>query len=81
MKTAVIEDIKRDTTQLDAILAADESTGLMTNGQVIAVVVPIPEHWNPTPLQLPDFEAQRREVFGDRMLPAGTIQALIDEDR
>jgi len=28
-----------------------------------------------------DFASRRRAVFGDAMLPAGTAQALIDEDR
>jgi hypothetical protein len=29
----------------------------------------------------PDFAARRRAVFGGQMLPAGTAQALVDEDR
>ncbi len=29
----------------------------------------------------PDFAARRKAMFGDKVLPAGTAQELIDEDR
>ena len=33
------------------------------------------------PVCWPDFAARRRAIFGEQMLPAGTAQALVDEDR
>ncbi len=33
------------------------------------------------PVQWPDFSARRRAVVGGAVLPAGTAQALVHEDR
>lgn len=83
MKTATIEDLKRDASQLDAVFVADESTRVTANGRLVGVIVPIPESRSSVSVQWqwPDFAAQQRAVFGDRVLPAGTLQALLDDDR
>lgn len=33
------------------------------------------------PVRWPDFAARRRAIFGEQVLPAGTAQALVNEDR
>ena len=33
------------------------------------------------PAGWPDFAARRQAIFGQQILPAGTAQALVDEDR
>jgi hypothetical protein len=35
----------------------------------------------PATVRLPDFAARRLAIFGGQMLPAGSAQALVDEDR
>jgi hypothetical protein len=81
MKTAELEDLKRDMGQLDVFVNGHESIHLMSGGHAVAVLTPIPKPMPPTKIQWPDFEAQQRAIFGDRVLPAGTIQELMDEER
>jgi antitoxin (DNA-binding transcriptional repressor) of toxin-antitoxin stability system len=63
-----------------------ETVAIMDGDLEVARLVP-PEgaHAKPAsataPVQWPDFAARRRAVFGDAVLPAGTAQALVDEDR
>ena len=81
MKTAELEDLKRDTSQLDAFVNGHESIHLMADGRAVALLTPLPKPLETTKVQWPDFAAQRRAIFGDRVLPPGTVQSLIDEDR
>ena len=63
----------RDTRRLKAWLRAGTSVELRERDQVIAHIVP---ERNKGPAKWPDFEAQAREILGDRVLPN-----LIVEDR
>jgi hypothetical protein len=81
MKTAELEDLKRDATQLEAFVLGQEVVRLMVNGNAVAMLTPINRTEPPKAFNWPDFAAQRRAVFGDRVLPPGTVQSLIDEDR
>jgi len=81
MKTAELEDLKRDTSQLDAFVNGHESIHLMVGGRAVALLTPLPKRAEAKKVQWPDFAAQRRAVFGDRVLPAGTVQSLMNEDR
>lgn len=81
MKTAELEDLKRDATQLEAFVMGHEVVHLMVNGNAVAMLTPLKRTEPPKPFNWPDFAAQRRAVFGDRVLPAGTVQSIIDEDR
>ena len=81
MKTAELEDLKRDATQLEAFALGKEVVHLMVNGNAVAMLTPLSRTEPPKSFTWPDFAAQRRAVFGDRALPTGTVQSLIDEDR
>lgn len=81
MKTADLEELKRDTSQLDAFVNGHESIHLMAGGRAVALLTPLPKSRESRRATWPDFAARQRRLFGDRILPAGTIQALIDEDR
>ncbi len=81
MKSVSIDDLKRDVSQLDAFVEGDESIHLVSHGRTVAVLTPIPPTSTLKPVQWPDYAQRMRDIFGDRVLPAGTIQALIDEDR
>lgn len=69
-----------------ALVQQGEIVAIMDGGLEVARLVP-PEgaHAKPAPatapVQWPDFAARRRAVFGDVVLPAGTAQTLVDEDR
>lgn len=81
MKTAELEDLKRDTSQLDAFVNGHESIHLMAGGYAVALLTPLPKPRPVEKARWPDFAAQQRAIFGDRVLPAGTIQQLMDEER
>jgi antitoxin (DNA-binding transcriptional repressor) of toxin-antitoxin stability system len=89
MSTATVEQIGRDFAAWLAAVRRGETVAIIEAGREIARLVP-PEavgspYTDPEPLaeaaHWPDFAARRRALFGDSVLPAGAIQALIDEDR
>ena len=61
MKTAALAGLKHDDSQL------------MSESLPMAVLKPT----SGAQVKWPDFEAQHRAIFGDRVLPAGTIQELM----
>lgn len=58
----------RDTRRLKAWLRAGKTVELRERDQVIAHIVP--EKKEESPVQYPDFAARRKEIFGNRVLPA-----------
>jgi len=60
----------RDTKRLKAWLRAGKTVELREREQVIGRIVPIP---SPAPRKYPDFEARRKEIFGDRILPGADL--------
>ena len=57
----------RDTRRLKAWLRAGKTVELRERNTLIARIVP--EKKEKVPVKWPDFEARRREIFGDRMVP------------
>ena len=64
----------RDTRQLKAWLKAGETVELRE--RVLGRIVP-EEAATKEPVKWPDFEARRRKIFGDRILPGADL--LIEE--
>ena len=58
----------RDTRRLKAWLRAGKTVELRERDKLIARIVPEKED-SERPVEYPDFEARRQEVFGDRILP------------
>ncbi len=65
----------RDTRQLKAWLNAGQTVELRERNRVLGRIVP--ERPVPRPEDWPDFAARRREIFGDRVIPA--VEILIEE--
>jgi hypothetical protein len=66
----------RDTRQLKAWLKAGKTVELRERNNVLGHIVP--ESLDPPrPKEWPDFEARRREIFGDRVIPI--VEDLIEE--
>jgi antitoxin (DNA-binding transcriptional repressor) of toxin-antitoxin stability system len=65
----------RDTRRLKAWLRAGKTVELRERDQVIARIVP--ESSERPPVKWPDFEARRKKIFGDRVLPGADL--LIEE--
>lgn len=65
----------RDTRRLKAWLRAGKTVELRERDKLIARIVP--EQKSKRPTEWPDFEARRKKIFGDRVLPA--VDTLIEE--
>jgi antitoxin (DNA-binding transcriptional repressor) of toxin-antitoxin stability system len=62
----------RDTRRLKAWLRAGKIVELRERDKLIARIVPEKEEQK-TPAKWPDFEARRKAMFGDRVLPGADI--------
>ena len=86
MSVATLQQFGQSLPSWLALVQRGETVAIMDGGLEVARLVP-PEgaHAKPAPakapVQWPDFAARRRAVFGDAVLPAGTAQALVNEDR
>lgn len=65
----------RDTRRLKSWLRAGKTVELRERDRVIAHIVP--EKHEDRPVTWPDFEARRKKIFGDRVLPGADL--LIEE--
>lgn len=81
MKTASLEDLKRDISQLDTLVEGNESVLLTSQGKFIATLTPAPKPETTSKVQWPDYAARLKRHFGEVVFPSGTIQALMDEER
>jgi antitoxin (DNA-binding transcriptional repressor) of toxin-antitoxin stability system len=85
MSVATLQQIGQDLPSWVALVEHGETVAITQAGRIIARLMP-PEEGAAAdvasaPVRWPDFAARRRAVFGDSMLPVGTAQALVDEDR
>ena len=86
MSTATVEQIGRDFGAWLAAVRRGETVAIVEAGREVARLVPpdaagVLSPGSAVTVGWPDFAARRQAVFGDAVLPAGTIRALIDEDR
>jgi len=86
MSTATVQQFGQSLPSWLALVQRGETVAIMDGGQEVARLVPPEVALDKpasaiSPAQWPDFAARRRAVFGDAVLPAGTAQTLIDEDR
>jgi antitoxin (DNA-binding transcriptional repressor) of toxin-antitoxin stability system len=85
MSTATLQQFGQSLPSWLALVQRGETVAIMDGGLEVARLVPPEVASNKpvpaTPVQWPDFAARRRAVFGDAVLPAGTAQALVNEDR
>jgi prevent-host-death family protein len=64
MKTATIADLRNHFPRVFRWIEEGEQVELTKRGRVVARLVPPPKE-KPKKFKMPDFEAIRREVFGD----------------
>ena len=77
MSTATVQQIGQNLAAWLAVVQRGETVAIVDAGHVVAQLSPPDKEsaaW-------PDFAARRRAIFGDVMLPAGTVAALVNEDR
>jgi antitoxin (DNA-binding transcriptional repressor) of toxin-antitoxin stability system len=86
MSVATLQQFGQSLPSWLALVQRGETVAIMDGGREVARLVPpeeAPTKSTPAaaPVRWPDFAARRRAVFGDVVLPTGTAQALVDEDR
>lgn len=56
-----------------ALISEGHQVQIVKNGSVIALLSPPPKTRKPEKFNLPDFEARRKRIFGERVLPGNII--------
>ncbi len=74
MKTATITDLRNNFRRLVAYIDNGESVEITRRGRVFARLVPAVD--TPKTLVKPDFMAQLKEVWGDRVFSAAEVKEM-----
>jgi antitoxin (DNA-binding transcriptional repressor) of toxin-antitoxin stability system len=74
MKTATIADLRNNFRRVSALIDNGESVDITRRGQVVARLVPPVTHARK--LVKPDWMAQIKEVWGDRIFSAAEVKAM-----
>ena len=78
MKTATVADLRNNFRRVSSYIANGESVDITKRGCVVARLVP------PVPLARklvkPDWMAQLKEVWGDRVFSAAEVKAMRDAE-
>ena len=72
MKTANVRQLRHAFGQVMNLIEEGHKVEIVKKGKVIALLSPPPDH-KPKKLKLPDFEARRNRIFGDRVMPGNII--------
>lgn len=73
MKTANVRHLRRDFGTVMNWVADGEQVEIVKKGKIIALLSPPPPSAKPKKIKLPDFEARRKRVFGDRVMPGNIV--------
>ena len=72
MKTANVRQLRHAFGEVMAWVAEGEQVEIVKKGKTIAVLSPPPAA-KQKKFKLPDFEARRKRIFGDRVLPGNIV--------
>jgi antitoxin (DNA-binding transcriptional repressor) of toxin-antitoxin stability system len=72
MKTANVRQLRHAFGEVMSLIAQGQQVEIVKKGKVIALLSPPPAA-KPKKFKLPDFEARRKRIFGDRVLPGNSI--------
>lgn len=73
LKTATVGQLRHDFGSVMDWIAEGQQVEIVKKGKVIALLSPPPPPAKPKKFKLPDFEARRKRIFGDRVLPGNII--------
>ncbi len=80
MSTATVQQIGQNLAAWLNAVQHGETVAIFDGGREVARLTPPATSRAMSPAW-PDFAARQRRIFGNVMLPAGTVDALINEDR
>ena len=76
MKKATVRDLRYDFPKVEAWIAAGEEIVITKRGKPVARLVrEKPVAWKKPPV-LPDYEARRRRIWGDRVFSAQEVEEM-----
>jgi antitoxin (DNA-binding transcriptional repressor) of toxin-antitoxin stability system len=78
MKTATVADLRNNFRRISALIDNGESVDITKRGRVVARLVPAVD--TPQKLVKPDWMAQIKEVWGDRVFSAAEVKAMRDAE-
>jgi antitoxin (DNA-binding transcriptional repressor) of toxin-antitoxin stability system len=73
MKTANVRQLRHAFGDVMEWVADGQQVKIIKKGKVIALLSPPPKPAPPKKFKLPDFEARRKRIFGDRVMPGNII--------
>lgn len=73
MKRATVRDLRNDFAKLEAWLGDGEEICIEKRGQPIAMLTPMR---TPKRVQMPDFEARRKAIWGDRIFTEEEVRSM-----
>ncbi|MCW1887207.1 type II toxin-antitoxin system Phd/YefM family antitoxin [Luteolibacter flavescens] len=79
MKTATVRDLRNDFAKLEAWLGEGEEIQIERRGEPIAVLKPV-KPVEGKKIQMPDFAARRRAIWGDRVFTEEEVKAMREEE-
>lgn len=75
MKTATVRELRNEFAKLEAWLGEGEEIQIEKRGEPIAMLTPMKAGQKKT-LVMPDFEARRKAIWGDRMFTQEEVDAM-----
>jgi antitoxin (DNA-binding transcriptional repressor) of toxin-antitoxin stability system len=76
MKTATVRDLRNNFAKLETWLAAGERVEIRRRGKPVAVLGPSVEDSPARRVQLPDYEARRKAIWGDRIFSLEELRRM-----
>jgi antitoxin (DNA-binding transcriptional repressor) of toxin-antitoxin stability system len=73
MKSANVRQLRHDFGSVMTWVAGGEQVEIVKKGKIIALLSPPPPATGRKKFKLPDFEARRNRIFGDRVMPGNII--------
>jgi antitoxin (DNA-binding transcriptional repressor) of toxin-antitoxin stability system len=73
MKTANVRQLRHAFGDVMDWVAEGQQVEIIKKGKVIALLSPPPKPTAPKKFKLPDFEARRKRIFGDRVMPGNIV--------
>lgn len=73
MKTANVRQLRHDFGSVLDWVIEGQQVEIVKKGKVIALLSPPPKKAASKKFKLPDFEARRKRIFGDRVMPGNIV--------
>jgi antitoxin (DNA-binding transcriptional repressor) of toxin-antitoxin stability system len=79
MKTASVRDLRQDFPRILAWIQGGEEVAITMRRQAVARLVPWQQQKAKRPI--PDIAARLKKVFGEKVIPGKTMEAILEQNR